>query len=76
MENEVEILAENWIISNGTIDEFIAKFQYWKEVFTKKGYKEIYLMSPKDLGNEHYTLTDGRPKDIPMHTSFYVVGKK
>jgi len=69
-----DVLWENWIISNGDIDEFIRGFQHLKEEYTKKGYTKILLMNPKDLQDELFTY--GRPKDIPLHTSFFIIGKK
>jgi hypothetical protein len=76
MENKYsEILRENWIISNGDIDEFIGKFQHLKDEYTKKGYKEIFILNPKDVPSECFA--DGRyEEDPPMHTSFFILGKK
>lgn len=65
---EVDVLWENWIISNGTVDEFIEVLEHLKDKYTKKGYKEIFLMNPEDVPRECFA--DGRPEaDPPMHTS-------
>ncbi len=73
MKNEVELIFENWIVSGGDIDSMISRFMSLKRQCLEKGFKEILLVNHKDLPANFFLEP---PKDVPLHTSFCVLGNK
>jgi hypothetical protein len=77
MENEnvytAEVISEKWIVSNGEIDHLIDMLTHLKEEHLAKGFKEVILVNCKDVQAEAFVEPF---VDTPMHTSFFVLGKR